>query len=77
MIGEVLTPREEPAPRKGFDGRAVVHLRRGNKGTDIIELAASYNSCNHVTAYLTLDEARAMHAKLGSLIAQQHLSIKE
>lgn len=72
LISEVLTPREEPAPRKGFDGRAVVHLRRGNKGTDTIELLASYDSCNHVTAYLTLDEACVLHAQLGALIARQH-----
>ena len=78
LIGEVLTPREEPAPRSCFDARAVVHLRRGNKGTDTIELLASYDSCNHVTAYLTLDEARALYAQLGALIARQHhLSIKD
>jgi hypothetical protein len=69
LISEVLTPREEPAPRKGFDGRAVVYLRRD---ANHIELLAKYDSCNHVTASLTLDEARVLHAQLGALIARQH-----
>lgn len=77
LISEVLTPREEPAPRKGFDGRAVVHLEPCRGGTNHIELRAKYDSYNHVTAYLTLDEARALYAQLGELIARQHhLSIR-
>lgn len=71
LIAQTLTPASEPAPRHPHDGRASVALNMNYDLTDRrIELCVARGSFDHCTAHMTLDEARAVYAKLGDLITR-------
>lgn len=71
LVAQTLTPTSEPAPRHPFDGRASIALNMGYDLKDRrIGLCVARDSFDHCTAHMTLDEARAVYAKLGDLITR-------
>lgn len=49
---------------------ATLCVRHGDRGTNTIEIQASHPGYEYVTACMTIEEARIIHAQLGRHIEQ-------